>query len=318
MWTHYDNLQVSRRAQDAVIRASYRALIQKYHPDRFQPRSEAERITKVLNESYCVLGDKARRARYDELLISTELSGANSTEKIRQSWKIRGGRLYKRIHGAIKEKTQDFSWLDIVFGTFLALAVGYGAYTQIVPSENLKRPLPRSVVSPVQEWWQDLQSPSDGTSRSAPIPDARQTGAGIAWDPIASAANEQPLPRTGTLAVQKGLSAVAPFQIKTRGGANYFVKLSPAGSRTPVLTAFIRGGETLDILSPVGAYSLRYAMGEHWFGITDLFGPFTKFYEAPTALSFSANKQGYEGVTVELIAQPHGNFSTRAIAADNF
>jgi len=32
--THYDNLKVSRDAPDNVIRAAYKTLSQKYHPDK--------------------------------------------------------------------------------------------------------------------------------------------------------------------------------------------------------------------------------------------------------------------------------------------
>ena len=32
--THYDNLKVARNAPPEVIRAAYKALAQKYHPDR--------------------------------------------------------------------------------------------------------------------------------------------------------------------------------------------------------------------------------------------------------------------------------------------
>jgi len=68
MRTHYDNLQVSRNASDIVIRASYKALLQKYHPDKFEDRSRAERISLILNAAYAVLGDPVRRAEYDATL----------------------------------------------------------------------------------------------------------------------------------------------------------------------------------------------------------------------------------------------------------
>ena len=55
--THYDNLKIpSHNVSDAVIRSAYKALIQKYHPDKFDgPAQESLRITKIINHSYEIL-----------------------------------------------------------------------------------------------------------------------------------------------------------------------------------------------------------------------------------------------------------------------
>ncbi len=67
--SHYDNLQVARNASDTVIRAAYKGLAQKYHPDRFDgDPSVAERIMKLLNEAYAVLSDPVRRKEHDNWL----------------------------------------------------------------------------------------------------------------------------------------------------------------------------------------------------------------------------------------------------------
>lgn len=63
--THYDNLGVSRTADPAVIKAAYKALAQKYHPDRNPHNPDAERIIKIINEAYQVLIDPIRRAEHD-------------------------------------------------------------------------------------------------------------------------------------------------------------------------------------------------------------------------------------------------------------
>jgi len=71
MWTHYDNLKVARNAPPAVIKAAYRALSQQYHPDR-NPAPDAERIIRLINQAYDVLGDPTRRAEYDRELEAQE------------------------------------------------------------------------------------------------------------------------------------------------------------------------------------------------------------------------------------------------------
>jgi hypothetical protein len=73
---HYDNLQVLRTAPLEVIKASYRALSQKYHPDR-NPDPAALRDMQLINRAWDVLSDPERRATHDRLLASAEqLRGA--------------------------------------------------------------------------------------------------------------------------------------------------------------------------------------------------------------------------------------------------
>ena len=68
--SHYDNLQVSRNASEQVIRAAYRTLASKYHPDKCEvPADEAHRIMKLLNQAYAVLSDPASRKKHDEWLV---------------------------------------------------------------------------------------------------------------------------------------------------------------------------------------------------------------------------------------------------------
>jgi DnaJ domain len=71
MHTHYDNLKVTRGAPAEVIRAAYKALSQRYHPDK-NPSPDAQRIMRIINEAYTVLGDPDRRMAYDRELAARE------------------------------------------------------------------------------------------------------------------------------------------------------------------------------------------------------------------------------------------------------
>ena len=62
--THYDNLKVTRNASTEMIRAAYKKLLQKYHPDRNPGDSEAARIMRIINSSYAVLADPIRRNKH--------------------------------------------------------------------------------------------------------------------------------------------------------------------------------------------------------------------------------------------------------------
>ena len=63
---HYAILGVLPAAEDVVIRAAYRALSQKYHPDVWVgERAEATRRMQQINEAYAVLSNAAKREEYD-------------------------------------------------------------------------------------------------------------------------------------------------------------------------------------------------------------------------------------------------------------
>jgi curved DNA-binding protein CbpA len=64
---HYKTLGVSPNAEDIVVTAAYRALAQRYHPDRWKgdPEIAHQRMSEI-NVAYDVLGNKASRATYDK------------------------------------------------------------------------------------------------------------------------------------------------------------------------------------------------------------------------------------------------------------
>lgn len=69
MRTHYESLKVTEDAPPEVIRAAYRALSLKYHPDRCGGSVQSQRMMQSLNEAYAVLSDARKRANYDGDLL---------------------------------------------------------------------------------------------------------------------------------------------------------------------------------------------------------------------------------------------------------
>lgn len=70
MPTHYDTLGVDPSSSHDEIRRAYHDAARRWHPDRFvdRPEAEAERADdsmRAVNEAWRVLGDDARRRRYD-------------------------------------------------------------------------------------------------------------------------------------------------------------------------------------------------------------------------------------------------------------
>jgi DnaJ-class molecular chaperone len=62
---YYALLGVSENAKYREIRASYRRLAKKYHPDRNNSYSSADIIIKI-NAAFEVLSDKEKRKQYDK------------------------------------------------------------------------------------------------------------------------------------------------------------------------------------------------------------------------------------------------------------
>ncbi len=76
--THYENLTVARNAPLEVIRAAYRVLAQKYHPDRNRGDPDAARVMALLNEAYRVLSDSQLRLEHDQWIRSVEAATGNA------------------------------------------------------------------------------------------------------------------------------------------------------------------------------------------------------------------------------------------------
>lgn len=70
--THYDNLKVARGAPGEVVRAAYKALSQKYHPDKNPGDEKAARIMAIVNTAYNTLSDPVRRKEHDEWIAAEE------------------------------------------------------------------------------------------------------------------------------------------------------------------------------------------------------------------------------------------------------
>ncbi len=66
---YYETLGVNRDADEKTIKAAYRKLARKWHPDLHsgKKKEEAEEKFKQINEAYEVLSDSEKRAKYDHL-----------------------------------------------------------------------------------------------------------------------------------------------------------------------------------------------------------------------------------------------------------
>lgn len=117
---YYAVLGVLPNAEDVVIRAAYRALAQRYHPDRFVgPEGEANRRMSEISEAYRVLSDPALRSEYDDLRgsstqasdsyfedeVNTEPAG---TDPLMRDWNV-ALKFYPDLH-ELNSRLAKISW----------------------------------------------------------------------------------------------------------------------------------------------------------------------------------------------------------------
>ncbi|MDH7516145.1 MAG: DnaJ domain-containing protein [Bacteroidota bacterium] len=95
---YYKILGVNENAGEAEIKAAYRSLAKKYHPDKNPGKKDAEARFKEINEAYEVLSDPEKRKRYDELRRYSAMGagheGMSYEEFIRRfggHWRTEGG-----------------------------------------------------------------------------------------------------------------------------------------------------------------------------------------------------------------------------------
>lgn len=127
--THYDNLKVARDAPPEVIRAAYRALSQRFHPDKNPGDERAARIMAIVNASYAVLSDANARAAHDAWISSQE--GGTATPNTNQPSHAQSVDSTTSQRTPVPKVTAlQRAWAifsgTIVYGFYGALLLGFG------------------------------------------------------------------------------------------------------------------------------------------------------------------------------------------------
>ena len=109
MQDHYRTLGLLSIADDAVIKAAFKALAQKYHPDKYKGDSRhAQKVMADLNAAYAALKTKALRQAYD-----TKLS-AYAEKNTKQSPPPTKKEVHEGLIQKIK-KMYSMKWVSLLF-----------------------------------------------------------------------------------------------------------------------------------------------------------------------------------------------------------
>ncbi|CUI06694.1 J domain-containing protein [Massilia sp. P8910] len=191
--THYDNLKVARLAPQEVIRAAYKALSQKYHPDKNPGDEKAARIMAILNSAYGTLSDPVRRKEHDEWIAAEEweIEWLESTrsEEGRDKPRHDAPPAWDAVPVAVVppyRAVRDPRWW---FGLMLCFGLGCAAGAFFLGQE---RAVPVPVVLAAA-----LGTAGTGASTAAgPAPDSRADGWAVAKPHVADAGQRPPDIRT--------------------------------------------------------------------------------------------------------------------------
>jgi hypothetical protein len=254
---HYDNLKVARDASPDEIRAAYRALTRKHHPDRNAGVADAQRVMSVINVAYEVLSDPVRRREHDEWIAQAEAPQARPVRSRHTLHAPTGAAADGTRAGQTRPGEAQRAWLLQAAG----LARRFRAH---VRGRRLQYGLAAVVALPLLIGGvRSLFQPTIGQHLAAGRPDATARPANYARP--ASAPNGQAWPA--------GSGYVAGYEVLNDGGlseitvdnahndTDMFVKLFSldGASAQPVRTFLVaaRSRFTLAHLT-TGTYDLRY------------------------------------------------------------
>jgi DnaJ-class molecular chaperone len=125
--THYQVLGVQPDAEDLVIKAAYRALAQRYHPDKWDGlETEAQQRMAEINAAYAVLSDADKRREYDAELKSSE-DTTSAPKQGPTDFYSEGSQQPIRESRKFADYFKRFKW-HILIGVALTITIIIGQY----------------------------------------------------------------------------------------------------------------------------------------------------------------------------------------------
>lgn len=139
-YTHYDNLKVARNAPPEVIRAAYKILSQKYHPDRNPENPNAEKVMAIINASYEVLSNPTKRAEHDKWIAEKESKSTQQNKPNQNTQSVQASQV---------SASRSFNWIKWILlgllGLFLIKGCNKPDEIPIEPKPYIANPTPENI-----------------------------------------------------------------------------------------------------------------------------------------------------------------------------
>lgn len=302
--SHYENLKVAHDASPEAIRAAYRALTRRHHPDRHPDDAEAQRIMSVVNVAYAVLSDPTKRREHDRWIRQAEGPVAQPLRHKHTLHAPTAGRPRFSAADATVRRARQALLIERaarfkahVLGNRAAYALAaLAAFGLLIGSV-------RMLLEP--GLGAQITAPAAGTAKRAGYVRAPSAPNGHAWPARSGYVDGYPQLNNG------GLSDVVIDN--SRNDADMFAKLVSLDGPTalPVRTVFVPAHGRFKIAGlSIGTYDLRYrnlATG----GL--LRAPALILEEVPTGAAGQHN-----ATTVPLYAAGTGNMQTYELGEPEF
>ncbi|CAN8139366.1 putative J domain-containing protein [uncultured Thiomicrorhabdus sp.] len=334
--THYDNLKVSHDAPPEVIKAAYKTLIQKHHPDRNQNDQESHRILSIVNKSYEILSDPTKRQEHDKWIL----------EKKKESFGKKGYSVRSKVSTYKHDSSspEDFSSGTSQSSVNETSTVFFNVYLKKynVTEFDLNRAIWNGEIK-------EIKLGGNKFVEDKPISASKAKGGGFKSfaltfivllvivffvyfsnnqpnQPVSrnyatpeKSLGQQPLPYSSVISVYTDKPLVAPFTVFASSSDNFLVKLKDVNTGQDVITLFVRAGEQVETKVPLGQYTQVYASGRFWYGRDLMFGNRTKFAKSLKTFDFYKMPDGtLMGKVVRMQPNVNGNLRSTDINRSEF
>ena len=123
--THYDNLKVTRNAPPEVIRAAYKTLCQKFHPDRNPDNENAKKTFLLIRTAYETLSDPEKRKLHDAWIAAVESSEIQDKAMLQPTAKPPKAAPSATRSGTLRKNNRS---LQLVFWLLIVLLIVIGFF----------------------------------------------------------------------------------------------------------------------------------------------------------------------------------------------